>query len=112
MNTTKPSIEAGFKYPNIQYPSWLKISKILGLHFTHHSSAVDVLVLYCVQDGWERAEMGQRLGLKGKVISTMDTMDFLEVFRVVSIVVKQEDLLLSKVWQDFSVPSPDRIIEP
>lgn len=51
MNTTKPSIEAGFKYPNIQYPSWLKISKILGLHFTHHSSAVDVLVLYGVRNG-------------------------------------------------------------
>lgn len=38
--------------------------------------------------------MGQRLGLKANVISTMDTMDFLEVFRVVSIVINLEDLLL------------------
>lgn len=38
--------------------------------------------------------------------------DLLEVFRVVSIVVDHKDFLLAKVWQDFSVPSPDRIIEP
>jgi len=45
MNTTKQSIQPGYKYPDIHYPSWLKISKIFRLHFTHHCSAVDVLVL-------------------------------------------------------------------